>query len=96
MKVAWIVALLLATSPAAAQVVAGTSVGEATSSTTGTTTGVICDEEMTATFYNVTTSPNNAGYGTSGGAAATSAGITTPSPATPSCGAFPPADELCN
>ena len=51
---------------------------------------------MTATFCNVNTNPNNAGYGTPGGAAATSAGITTPSPAIPTCGGFPPANELCN
>ena len=30
---------------------------------------------MTATFCNVPTSPNNGGYGSGGGAAATSAGI---------------------
>ena len=45
---------------------------------------------------NVSTGPNNAGYGTNAGAAATSAGITTPSPAIPTCSNFPPADELCN
>ena len=34
-----------------------------------TNTGVICQEEMVATFCNVGTGPNNAGYGTHGGAA---------------------------
>jgi hypothetical protein len=99
-----IIALVLATSPAAAQVATSTSAGTTTSSITGTstgsstatTTGVICDEEMTATFCNVSTDPNNAGYGTNAGVAATSAGIITPSPAIPTCSNFPPADELCN
>ena len=70
--------------------------GGATNNSPLTDTGVICQEEMTATFCNVNTNPNNAGYGTNGGAAATSAGITTPSPAIPTCGGFPPANELCN
>jgi hypothetical protein len=60
-------------------------------------TGVICQEEMVATFCNVATGPNNAGYGTHGGAAATSTGITTPSKAIPACGeGVVPANELCN
>ena len=37
--------------------------------------GAICQQEMTATFCNVPTSTNNGGYGSGGGAAATSAGI---------------------
>ena len=62
-----------------------------------TNTGVICQEEMVATFCNVATGPNNAGYGTHGGAAATSTGITSPSPAVPACGeGAVPANELCN
>jgi hypothetical protein len=53
--------------------------------------------EMVATFCNVASSPNHAGYGTNGGAAATSAGITTPSPAIPACGeGIVTANELCN
>jgi hypothetical protein len=60
-------------------------------------TGVICQEEMVATFCNVASGPNNAGYGTHGGAAATSTGITTPSKAIPACGeGVVPANELCN
>ena len=60
-------------------------------------TGLICQEEMVATFCNVATGPNNAGYGTHGGAAATSTGITTPSPAVPACGeGLVAANELCN
>ena len=49
------------------------------------------------TFCNVASGPNNAGYGTHGGAAATSTGITTPSKAIPACGeGVVPANELCN
>jgi hypothetical protein len=60
-------------------------------------TVVICQEEMVATFCNVATGPNNAGYGTHGGAAATSTGIATPSKAIPACGeGVVPANELCN
>jgi hypothetical protein len=62
-----------------------------------TNTGIICQEEMVATFCNVATSPNTAGYGRNGGAAATSTGITTPSPAIPICGeGVVAANELCN
>ena len=39
----------------------------------GTTTGIICIEEMTATFCNVATGPNTNGYGSSGGSAASAA-----------------------
>jgi len=92
------VALLFAASPVAAQQTQqplGAS-GHVNNSTL-TNTGVICQEEMVATFCNVATGPNNAGYGTHGGAAATSAGITTPSPAIPACGeGVVPANELCN
>jgi hypothetical protein len=51
-----------------------------------TDTGVICQQEMVATFCDVVRSPNSAGYGSNGSAAATSAGIATPSPAIPACG----------
>jgi hypothetical protein len=92
------VALLLATSPVAAQP-RQQELGSSGQTNTSTlpNTGIICQELMTATFCNVTTSPNNGGYGTGAGAAATSAGITTPSPAIPTCAEFPPpANELCN
>ena len=94
--------LLAATSQLAAQVATNeqgqplSTFGRTTVTSPSTSTGVICEEEMTATFCNVATGPNNAGYGTNAGAAATSAGITTPSPAIPACSNFPPADELCN
>jgi hypothetical protein len=41
---------------------------------------------MTATFCNVPTGLNTAGYGSNGGAAATSTGITAPSPLFGLCG----------
>jgi hypothetical protein len=97
-KLALIAALLLAASPVAAQVATHQPLeagGQANTSTLSNT-GVICEEEMTATFCNTATNPNTAGYGTNAGAAATSAGITTPSPAIPTCSNFPPPDELCN
>jgi hypothetical protein len=92
------VALLFAASPVAAQQTQqalGTN-GQINTSTLPNT-GVICQEEMVATFCNVASGPNNAGYGTHGGAAATSTGITTPSKAIPACGeGVVPANELCN
>ena len=92
------VALLLATSPVAAQP-RQQELGSSGQTNTSTlpNTGIICQELMTATFCNVTTSPNNGGYGTGAGAAATSAGITTPSPAVPACAeGMATANELCN
>jgi hypothetical protein len=70
-------------------------------------TGVICMEEMTATFCNVVSGPNTAGYGSGGGSSASgssassgastsSAGGGTNAAAIPACGQFPPANELCN
>jgi hypothetical protein len=88
------VALLFAASPVAAQQTQqALGTNGPTNTSTLPNTGVICQEEMVATFCNVATSPNNAGYGTHGGAAATS----TPSPAVPACGeGVVPANELCN
>jgi hypothetical protein len=83
MKLAFIIALLLASSPVAAQtsqVQQPLGTGGVTNNSPLTNTGVICQEEMVATFCNVASSPNHAGYGSNGGAAATSAGITTPLP----------------
>jgi hypothetical protein len=107
-KLAFIVALLLAASPAAAQgttsnnqqsVQGGPSVPSEGQSSGGQTTGVVCTEEMTATFCNVPTGPNTNGYQSSGGSGSSGgAGSNTPSvsPATPLCGIEPPANELCN
>jgi hypothetical protein len=93
MKLAFIIALLLATSPVAAQQATIANQQQQPLGTGGqtvtsplTNTGVICQEEMVATFCNVASSPNTSGYGPNGGAAATSTGITTPSPAIPACG----------
>jgi hypothetical protein len=103
MKLASIIALLLATSPVAAQVTTANQqqqplgAGGQTVTSPLTNTGTICQEEMVATFCNVATSPNTAGYGSNGGAAATSTGITTPAPAIPACGeGVATANELCN
>lgn len=68
-KVTLISALLLAASPAAAQV--ASSLSEARSGgqtiqsagTQASTTGVECTEEMTATFCNVPSGPSEGGYG---------------------------------
>src|SRR5215831_13150015 len=70
-KLALICALLLAASPAAAQLATSQRVqqlgGESVQSTPieAPRTGVFCIEEMTATFCNVTTGPNTGGYGPS-------------------------------
>ena len=82
-KLALIYALLLAASPAAAQLATSSRVQELNGQSVQTTpieaptTGVFCIEEMTATFCNVTTGPNTSGYGsrsvsTSGSGAASS------------------------
>ncbi len=84
------VALLLAASPVAAQQQQPLGTGGQTNNSTLPNTGVICQELMTATFCNVTTSPNNGGYGSGAGAASSKTGITTPSPAIPPCASFPP------
>jgi hypothetical protein len=71
-KVAIVSALLLAASPVAAQSVQQPlGAGGARNNSPLTDTDIICQEEMTATFCNTPTGPNNAGYGTVGGAAAT-------------------------
>ena len=84
--------------------------GQLTGPRGGTTTGVICIEEMTATFCNVVIGPNTNGYGSSGGSAAAGAGAGSASAAgsaaggggsgatssIPACSSFPPPNELCN
>jgi hypothetical protein len=62
------VALLLAASPLAAQTSQTQQplgAGGQTNNSPLTNTGVICLEEMVATFCNVASSPNHAGYGSS-------------------------------
>ena len=105
-KLAFISALLLAASPAAAQLATSSRVqqlgGQPVQSTptVAPTTGVFCIEEMTATFCNVTTGPNTGGYGSRGvstsssGAAGGGAGALSPS--IPPCSSEPPFNELCN
>jgi hypothetical protein len=96
-KLALVAALIVAASPAAAQVTTSNSQQQSgqSASSQAPTTGVICDEEMTATFCNVPTGPNTSGYQSSGGSgSSSSAGSVTPS--IPPCAAEWPADELCN
>ena len=100
-------ALLAAPSPLAAQAATSngqqqlfTSSGQSQQSR-GATSGVICMEEMTATFCNVVTGPNNSGYGSSSGSGSSAAtgsggGAGTSTSSIPPCSAFPPANELCN
>src|SRR5215831_19330639 len=106
-KLALISALLLAASPAAAQLATSWRVqqlgGEPVQSTptVAPTTGVFCIEEMTATFCNVVTGPNTSGYGsrsvsTSSSGAASSGGAGGVSSSIPPCGSEPPFNELCN
>jgi hypothetical protein len=107
-KLALTTALLLATSPVAAQspqqALSGTGT---TNSSPLPNTGITCQEEMTATFCNVPTSPNTSGYGSSratgsSGASASSAasgssgGAGTSTSSIHPCPEFPPANELCN
>src|ERR1700736_97541 len=67
-KLALITALLLATSPVAAQSPQQSLSGSGTTNNSSLpNTGIICQEEMTATFCNVPTSPHGGGYGSSGG-----------------------------
>jgi len=106
-KLALISALLLASSPAAAQLATSSRVqqlgGQPVQSTptVAPTTGVFCIQEMTATFCNVTTGPNTSGYGSRGVSAASSgvsasSGAGAISPSIPPCSSEPPFNELCN
>jgi hypothetical protein len=134
-RLAWVAALLLAASPAAAQVVTSnggqlqinTPGGQQLSATQTSrsatqnsrsapsqapATGTFCIDEMTATFCNVPTGPNNNGYGSSGGSTSgggsmsggtsasgsgsTSAGTGVNTSSLPPCMREPLADELCD
>jgi len=67
-KLALIAALLLAASPVAAQSrQQALGAGGQTNTSPLPNTGIICEQEMTATFCNVATSPNISGYGSSRG-----------------------------
>jgi hypothetical protein len=80
-KLALISALLLAASPAAAQLATTSRVqqlgGPAVqpTPTVAPPTGVFCIEEMTATFCNLTTGPNTSGYGSRGVSASSSGSV---------------------
>jgi hypothetical protein len=109
-KVLLISALLLAASPAAAQVatslsqrqLGGQSVQSA--ATEAPTTGVFCIEEMTATFCNVPSGPSEGGYGSRGlstsssgsGTSSVSASSGGAGGSLPPCPSEPPFNELCN
>ena len=107
-KITLIAGLLLAASPLAPQSVQQPlGAGGQTNTSQIPNTGVICEEEMTATFCNVPTSPNSAGYGSSAGTgsstgtgsssgSASSGGADSNTSSIPACSEFPPANQLCN
>jgi hypothetical protein len=110
-KLALISALLLAASPAAAQVATSLSQqrtgGQSVQSaaTQAPTTGVLCTEEMTATFCNVPSGPSEGGYGSRGVSTLSSGSGTSSVSASsgvagassmPPCPSEPPFNELCN
>jgi hypothetical protein len=98
-ELALVAALILAGSPVEAQVATSNDVGTSNARelsgqgavSQGPTTGVICMEEMTATFCNVPTAPSSGGY-----YSGVAVGSSAPPAATPPCPEFPPANELCN
>lgn len=110
----WAIAFLVAAFPAAAQVattettqqqLSGQSelqtAAQAATTSQAPTTGVVCIEEMLATFCNVPAGPNTSGYGSSGGSGSSSgagSGVGSGSNAssTPICGTEPPFNELCD
>jgi hypothetical protein len=110
----WAIAFLVVAFPAAAQVstsetmqqqLSGQSefqtAAQAATTSQAPTTGVVCIEEMLATFCNVPAGPNTSGYGSSGGSGSSSgagSGVGTGSNAssTPICGTEPPFNELCD
>ena len=107
-KLALISALLLAASSAAAQV--ATSLGRQSvqsAATQAPTTGVLCTEEMTATFCNVPSGPSEGGFGSRGVSTLSSGSGTSSVSASsgvagglnssmPTCPSEPPFNELCN
>src|SRR5215471_8800925 len=102
-KLALIYALLLAGSPAAAQLATSSRVQELngqsvqTTPTVAPTTGVFCIEEMTATFCNVTTGPNTSGYGSRSVSTASSrAASSGASPSSGGAGAISPSLPPCS
>src|ERR1700683_2714445 len=99
-KLALIAALLLAASPVAAQQ-QPLGAGGQTNTSLLPNTGVICQEEISATFCNVPTAPSNGGYGSgavSGSSAASSSGAERHAavPVYSDLFRISPANELCN
>lgn len=95
-------ALVILITPAAAQVVtqrdrsAFQAEGQSSpSSSPGPTTGVICQEEVDATFCNAVGSPSNWGFGATSGAQGTVGSPAVPTPI-PACGNFWPPGEQCD
>ena len=99
-KLTLITALLLATSPVAAQSrQQALGAGGQTNNSPLPDTGIVCQQEMTATFCNAATSLNSAGYGPIGAGAASSTGTGSAGStmtSVPPCAALGPANELCN
>jgi hypothetical protein len=97
-------ALLLASSPVAAQSQQhALGAGGMINNSLLPNTGIICQEEMTATFCKVPTSPNLGAFGSSrgstssaGSGSGTSPGAGTNTSSISPCGSFPPTNELCN
>ena len=96
------VALVALASPAVAQSVtqrdqsvANEGQSSSLSSSSGPTTGVICIEEISATFCNVVGSPSNGGFGSTSGAQGTVGSSAVPTPI-PTCGDFWPPGEQCD
>ena len=98
-KLALIAALPLASPVAAQSPQQPLGAGGQTNTSQLPNTGVICQEEIAATFCNVPTSPSHRGYGStavSGAASGSGGGAGSITPSIPLCSAFPPANELCN
>jgi hypothetical protein len=112
-----IAVMLVAASPAAAQVATSqsqqgllpgqTELAPTQAPTQAPTTGVLCTEEMAATFCNVPTGPNFGGYGTVNrsaaiGASGTAGGLSAGggvggnASSVPQCPSPMPFNELCN
>lgn len=98
-RLALIAALLLAASPVEAQVATsngqelfGGQTGGQSAASQAPRTGVICEEEMIATFCNVPTGPSHGGYSSG----SITVGSSAPPASIPPCSSEPPADELCN
>jgi hypothetical protein len=97
-RLVFLAALVSMPAPVLAQ--STTSIGASPFAAQRPTTGVFCTQEMTATFCNVVTRPNNSGYGRSGSGSTTAAGAGGAgggnTSSIPPCPAAPPFNELCD